>query len=312
MNLTRRRFMVIAASAVTASSFTAFAGEPAVQVVWRGVALGANASITLSGRDAGMMATLIDELEAEVSRLENIFSIYRSSSQVSLLNRNGVLQAPAPELLELMSLTSSVHEATAGAFDPTVQTLWKLHADARARDRHPTSEALRSARSRTGWQHLDFSSASVRFNRKGMALTFNGIAQGYVADRVSGLLRANGFSNVLVDMGEIRAEGHRPDDKPWQVGIACPDGALAGEVELSDRALATSAPTVAQLDNGIPANHIIDPRNGEPGGRWNLISVSDRQAAIADALSTAFSLLDREAMSVALGRFAGARIEHLS
>ncbi|MDF1721611.1 MAG: nitrous oxide reductase accessory protein NosL [Minwuia sp.] len=164
--------------------------------------------------------------------------------------------------------------------------------------------------------------------RGGMALTFNGIAQGYVADRVSNLLRAHGFSNVLIDMGEISARGHRAADVPWQVGMGRPDGATVGTVELSDRALATSAPALsapalaapvlaapvpaAAPANGIQPNHIIDPRPGEPGGQWELVSVSDRRAAVADALSTAFSLMRHEDIKAALARFQGARLEHLS
>lgn len=312
MTLTRRRFLAIAATAVAAPCLPAFAAtHPPVQVAWRGVALGAHASITLSGNDAARLATLVDALEAEVARLENIFSIYSSASQVSLLNRNGVLQAPAPELLELMSLTSSVHMATRGAFDPTVQTLWKLHADARALGQQPNADAMRAARDRTGWQHVDFSSDLVRFDMPGMALTFNGIAQGHVADRVADLLRANGFTNVLVDMGEISARGHRAGDEPWHVGIARPDGALVAQTGLSDRALATSAPALAEPANGIMGNHIIDPRSGKPGGRWNLVSVSHRQAAVADALSTAFSLMDREDMDAVLHQFIGSRLEFL-
>lgn len=312
MTLTRRRFMAIAATAVTVPCLPAFAATSPVQVAWRGAALGAHASITLSGHDADRMATLINGLEAEVSRLENIFSIYRSGSQVSRLNRDGVLRTPAPELLELMSLTSSVHDATGGAFDPTVQTLWQLHAEVRALGQQPTAQAVRDARGRTGWQHVDFSSELVRFDKHGMALTFNGIAQGYVADRMADLLRANGFTNVLVDMGEISARGHRAAGEPWQVGIVRPDGALVAKTEISDRALATSAPALAEPANGMVANHIIDPRSGEPGGRWNLVSVSHRQAAVADALSTAFSLLARAEIDAVLKQFADARLEFLS
>ena len=35
-----------------------------------------------------------------------------------------------------------------------------------------------------------------------MGLTLNGIAQGYVTDRVVGILRAEGIDTRLVDMGE--------------------------------------------------------------------------------------------------------------
>ncbi len=321
MNRARRRFLAIAASAsavaagsIAAPAFQALASPPAIRRIWRGVALGAHASITLSGPDAGRLEVLTNLLEAEIARLENLFSIYRPASAVSQLNRNGFLPAPPPELLRLMSLATAVHEATGGAFDPTIQPLWQLHAAARSGpDAEPVpANAVREARTRTGWQHVAFSSDRIRFTRRGMALTFNGIAQGFVADRVADLLRRNGFTNVLVDMGEISALGHRRTTEPWHVGIAGVDGTVVGTVDLSDRALATSAPALTTAATGTQPGHIIDPRSGQPGGRWNLVSVSDRHAAVADALSTAFCLLDHREMTSTLAHFPTARIEHLT
>ena len=52
-----------------------------------------------------------------------------------------------------------------------------------------------------------------------MALTLNGIAQGYIADRVVALLRAEGLSDVLVNTGELRALGGHPDGGGWPVSL---------------------------------------------------------------------------------------------
>ena len=50
----------------------------------------------------------------------------------------------------------------------------------------------------------------------GMAITLNGIAQGYITDRVADLLRNEGFDQAMVDLGEWRALGSHPDGRPWR------------------------------------------------------------------------------------------------
>lgn len=312
MRLTRRRFMTISAAALVAPP-PLLAAEPlAGPVVWRGTALGAAASITLSGPDTKRLMQVTNAVQAEISRLEDIFSLYRPLSRISILNREGRLPGPPPEMLELMSLAGAVHEHSSGAFDPTVQPLWLTHAKARAAGHVPGIDALAAARDRTGWHHVRYTPEAISLGRPDMALTFNGIAQGYVADRVSALLEAAGFTDVLVDMGEIAATGQRPGGAPWRVGIAAPDGEIVKRIGLSDRALATSAPEGGLRDSDAHTNHIIDPRDGQPGGQWSLVSVSDRRAVVADALSTVVSLLDQSAARRLLHAFPTARIEHLS
>ena len=56
--------------------------------------------------------------------------------------------------------------------------------------------------------------------------------------------------------------------------------------------------------------HILDPRGGAP--RWAVAAVSADRAAVADALSTAFCVMDRPAIDRALRAFPGARVEVLS
>ena len=138
-----------------------------------------------------------------------------------------------------------------------------------------------------------------------MALTLNGIAQGYITDRIADLLKAQGFGDVLVDIGEVAARGHRADGAAWQAGIAAPDGQLVGRVTLSNRALATSAPMGTVLPGG--RGHIIGSDGA--GAQRALVSVSAPRAAVADGLSTALCLVDDATAGRAVARFDGARIE---
>ena len=61
------------------------------------------------------------------------------------------------------------------------------------------------------------SGQGVRLRTKGMQLTLNGIAQGYITDGIAGLLKRNGFGDVLVHLGESHAMGTKPGGEPsWR------------------------------------------------------------------------------------------------
>lgn len=295
MTLTRRRFLSISAAALSVPA-AAQAGESAR---WQGVALGAPASMVLAGVALPAARPVFAALEAELLRLERIFSLYRDDSALARLNARGHLDAPPPEMLDLLSLAGAMHDATGGAFDPTVQPLWRARA---------TGGDEAAARGLIGWRQVGFDAGRVTLARPGMALTLNGIAQGYITDRIAELLKSHGFGDVLVDMGEVVARGRRGDGAAWQAGIAAPDGALVGRVTLRDRALATSAPMGTRLGDG--RGHIIDPAGA--GARRALVSVSAPRAAVADGLSTALCLVDDATADRAAARFAGARIEALA
>jgi len=291
MRLTRRRFLTISAAAVALPG-VAHAGAAR----WTGWAMGAAASMTLAGVSPEQGAPVFAEMEAELDRLENIFSLYRPNSALSRLNLDGALPAPPPELLEVLSLCDTLYHLSGGAFDPTVQPLWQALAN---------DGNTNAARSLIGWNGVRHDAGAIRMARPGMALTLNGIAQGYVTDRVAGLLRARGFSDILVDIGEIAAHGAAPDTRPWTAKIAAPGGQIVHRVELRDRALATSAPAGTLLPGG--QGHILGP-TGQAAHR-SLVTVSAPTAALADGLSTALCLLDVRAGHRAVAGIPGAVLE---
>ncbi|MDF1718843.1 MAG: FAD:protein FMN transferase [Antarcticimicrobium sp.] len=289
----RRRFLTIAAACAALP-----AGATPVTARWQGRAMGAGVSMQLAGLSEEEAAPIFAEVERELIRLEAIFSLYRTDSEIARLNRDGVLAAPSPELLQVLSLSDTLYHATGGAFDPTVQPLWLALA---------TGKEIEAARARIGWTGLRFDAAAVRFDTPGMAITLNGIAQGAVTDRIAALLRARGLRDVLIDMGEIAASGRRADGAPWSVGIADPAGRIVRRMTLSDRALATSAPQGTLLNATTGQGHILNPAGGAPSRA--LVSVSAPTAAVADGLSTALCLLPPARGTDALAHFPHARLE---
>jgi thiamine biosynthesis lipoprotein len=270
-------------------------------VTWRGIALGAAASLQIHHHDRAAAEKLVQRSIAELRRLERLFSLYRDDSALVDLNRRGVLDAPAAELVELIGEAQRYGALTGGAFDPTVQPLWVLYADhfskLEAAPGGPPATAVQAALAKVGYSKMLVSRDRIALDR-GMALTLNGIAQGYITDRVVEVLRAGGIAHSLVDMGESRAIGSHPDGRPWEAGISDPDNPtrIAETMQLVNQAVATSGGYGFRFDAQGRFNHLFDPRTGESANRYKSVTVVMPTATAADALSTAFSLLPAEAI----------------
>lgn len=303
--LDRRRCLTILAATAASLALPAGTGAAAPVQRWSGMALGAPAKLLVRHENAARAEALIAAAIGEIRRLERIFSLFDPASALVRLNRSGRLSNPPFELVDLLDQARAIHRATGGAFDPTIQPLWRLHAEAALADKKPEPDVLRAARAAVGMEAVAVDAGEIAFGRPGMALTLNGIAQGYLTDRIADLLRTGGLAHVLVDLGEIRATGERMPGEPWRIGLG-----TAGEmVSLTDGAVATSEPFGTVMDAAGAIGHIIDPRLGRPtAGMWRRVSVLHTRATIADGLSTGFVLLDQAALDRAIDAFPPARV----
>lgn len=312
--VTRRRAITIAAAAgcfgwSLASGRPARAAEPPFRV-WRGRVLGAEASILVAHPEHSETERLIRLALSEIERLERLFSLHRPNSEIVRLNRAGSLEAPSPEMAELIECSLRYASLTGGAFDVTVQPLWEAywrHFAKTASESAPREAAIARARARVGWHGIETGRRRIRLSKPGMAITLNGIAQGYITDAVAERLRDGGMTSVLLDLGEFRALGHHPAGRPWRVGIALPGEPqqVFRAVDLVDRALATSGAYGTAFDGAARFNHIFDPATGLSGRLYASVSVLAPTATAADALSTALAVMERDAIAAVLARVAG-------
>lgn len=301
MLLTRRRFIAISAAAaglpLLPVQTSSAAQDTATLRTWRGVALGADAMLQLNHPDPAEADRLIERSLAEVHRLERIFSLYREDSAIRRLNALGALDEPPADLIRILSESEEFSRATKGAFDVTVQPLWDLYAAHFSRDykdtNGPAAGEIEAALAHTGHEAIEFDARRVRFAKQGMGVTLNGIGQGYITDRVAEILLASGMDRALVDMGETRALGDRPGGGPWLVGLEDPraPGQVAETLPIRDRAVATSGGYGVQFDAAGRFNHIFDPHTGATSSLYLSVSVIAPTATMADALSTAFSIM---------------------
>jgi thiamine biosynthesis lipoprotein len=300
MIASRRRFLRIAASFAGYAALRADRGLTApTQHLWRGVALGADCEIQLHHPDARAAERLIAACVAEARRLEAVFSLYRTDSALCRLNRGAILEAPPADLLRLLSECHVMHDLTGGGFDPTVQPLWNLYAShfsrADADPAGPGPARIAAALAHVGWKKVAFDGSRVELER-GMALTLNGIAQGYITDRVCDLLRREGVRHTMIDMGELRALDARPDGSLWRVGLENGKREVKHTVEIASRAVATSAAAGTAFDTSGKFGHLFDPHTGAAHPIWSSVSVIAESATMADGLSTAFSMLPAESI----------------
>jgi thiamine biosynthesis lipoprotein len=315
--LTRRRVLrVLAAAAAVSLSGRAHAQARAERWVWKGTALGADAVLIFYHPDRRLVNETVAACLAEVERLEREFSLYRPDSALSRLNRDGMLEAPSLDLLAVLEQSTAVAVATGGAFDVSVQPLWALYAGHFAR--HPLDPAGPSATAiREACQRVDYRRIAVTAERirlvPGMALTLNGIAQGYITDRVADLLRHRGWTNVMINLGEIRTLGGRADGTGWTLARNHP---VAGEgdlprLEVRDIAVATSSAAGTVFDALGHHHHLFDPRTGRSAALCRQVTVLAASAMTADALSTALCITPSAARQSVLHQFPATACEIL-
>jgi FAD:protein FMN transferase len=301
---TRRRAITILAAAA-AGALVGGPARPSPDYEWRGVAMGADATILFNGLERDQARAAIALVEAEIERLEDALSLFRRDSELCRLNRDGILASPSADFRRALHLAIDTAAKSGGLFDPTVQALWEAHVDwfSAAPDAGPPPEQLIArARLCVDWRKVTIEADSISLGA-GQRLTLNGLGQGYVTDRIAGLLAGRGLRHVLVDLGEQRAIDARLDGAPWQI-------ARAGRapIELRHGALATSEGAGCVLGAGGAAHHLFDPRSGRSAACWKSVTVHHRSAAVADALSTTFYIAGHDEVAALLPQFPGTTV----
>jgi len=272
-------------------------GEVAPVLRWHGTALGAPAEISLAHPDAAKARAVIGRCLSEVVRLEAVFSLFQGESEISRLNRDGRIRGASLDMRLLLAEAVRFGRLTGGAFDVTVQPLWELYAAHFAaqgpESDGPSERARAAALRRVDYRQIEIGGADVGFLRPGMAVTLNGIAQGYITDRIAAILHNEGFDRVLANLGEIAVLKPPEGQTGWPVRIGDPDGRHdeRDAMLLANRAIATSAGGATRFDRAGRHHHLFDPRTGRSAHRHRAVSVISRSAALSDALSTALAIL---------------------
>jgi len=293
--LSRRRFLTVIAAAspsVFAGSTLAFSNDVRS---WNGTALGAESQMFFDGLSDRQTKNVIAQVLGEVERLEQVFSLYRADSELNQLNKTGVLRNPSHDMQILLTRALEFCRQTDGAFNPAIQPLWKMISThfANSSIDEPSAEHIQQVLTRCDPAGIRIREGQINLH-SGMALTFNGIAQGYITDQVTSLLHQTGLRHVLMNLGEMRALPGRG----WDVRLG-----HGGKMRLAGRALATSEPAGTVLSPDGIWHHLINPATGNSAHDVRQVSVVARDATTADALSTALAVSSAPARALIAERF---------
>lgn len=238
-----------------------------------------------------------------VQSLEDQYSVYRSDSELSRLNRiAGTRRVQVePALYRLLRRAADLSARTENAFNPVAGSLIQLWRRCRTADRLPTEEECAEAVRCCDVESIDWDDddASLSFLRPGLAFDLGAIGKGYAVDEAARVLSEQGVGAFLVHGGRssVLARGGHAGHAGWPVGLnnpLLPEQPLL-TLLLQDRALATSGTAIQGFRHGGRRyGHILDPRTGWPAEGLLSVSVIAPDAALADALSTAFFILGVE------------------
>ena len=243
-------------------------------------AMGTDIELLLDAEPGERAESALDRAEAEFERLEQVMSRFRDDSELSRLNRDGMITGASPDLVRVVGMALDARETTAGRFDPTVHdAVVAAGYDVSFDDVAPDAAADAVAqRPRCGGRVL-MKGLTIELE-PGFRLDLGGIGKGYAADRVAELLAIVGPCLVNAG-GDLAVRGGS-----WPVGVT-------DEVtlELTQGGLATSGrDRRSWTRNGEARHHLIDPATGLPAADTPIrVTVVAESAAAAEvAAKTAF------------------------
>ncbi len=302
IHLNRRRFMqIIAVAGVTAAGWRLGllgSGKP-LQVARRSQPImGTVLNLTVYGPDREACEEAINTTIDRMLTLESILSRHSSISEVALLNRTGILTDPSPHLIEVLSLARDINKKSSGAFDVTILPLLQMHESIRGQNDHPDQQTLTAVKGLVSFEDLSISHDLLRFKKRDMGISLDGIAKGYIVDQGVSSLRSHGFANVYVEAGgDLMVSGHKDNQAPWRIGLRPPRPQPHEKpviIEVSDKAVATSGDYLQAFTPDLKNHHILSPKSGFSPPELASSTITAPSVALADALATAVMVLGRE------------------
>ena len=203
----------------------------------------------------------------EISRIEGLLSKYNPASEVSRLNKFGILKA-SPETFFIIKKSEEFYSLSNGAFDITIAPLMDLWGFTNREYSVPSKERIKETLKLIGSDKIilrdrDF---MIQFKTPGMKVDLGAIAKGYAVDCAVKKIREHGIKSCLINAGgQISCLGDK-FGKPWKVAIKDPraDGSIS-YLTLKNQAVSTSGDYEQYFVNEKKRYaHIINTKTGYP------------------------------------------------
>lgn len=267
-------------------------------------------------KDQAAFDKVADEVFAKLEYYHKLFDIYREYDGITnaaTLNHyagNGAFFEVDKPLYDLLALGKEMYQKTNGTVNiamGSVLSIWHNYREAGIDYPDvaaiPTEAELAAASMHTSIEALELqpNGSLARLADPDASLDFGALAKGYAADLMIAYLREKGYeSGYAISLGgNVATLGTKGDGKAFTAGIENPlDTAnFVARLSLTNASLVTSGSyqryyTVA----GKTYHHIIDPETLYPADKGYVsVSVYCESSALADALSTALFILDKDA-----------------
>jgi len=270
--------------------------------------MGTFARAVVVAEDSNTAKKCIETAFAEIHKVDDLMSDYKSDSEISEVNRNGAKTAVqvSQSTYEVLQRSIEFSKLTDGAFDVTVGPLVDLFRIAKDKQTPPTEDEISQAKSKVGFEKLklDDQNRTVQFTVEGMRLDLGGIAKGYAVDKAIEAMQTCGAVGGMVDIGgDIRCFGAPPEGRNhWLIGLQNPNlekdttgHNIVLKLKLTNGAVATSGDYQQfVLIEGKRHSHIIDRKTGTNTEGLSSVTIIADNATDADALATAVSVMGTE------------------
>lgn len=257
--------------------------------------LGTAVTVTIADKSKSY-SELFNAAFTEIEKVQNSFSLYNASSEISVINNNAY---PGPvkitdDLFSLIESSLEVSGKTGGAFDITWASSGKLWDFSAEGFTPPDDIEIKNILPLISYKNIriDERDKTVTFLKKGTKIGLGGVAKGYAVRKAVSVLRKHGVKGAIVACaGDIQVIGDN-NGRPWKAGIQDPRGnsVIATFYMKDGDAVSTSGDYERfRMINGKRYHHIIDPATGYPADS-ELISVTvfSKDPVASDAYSTAF------------------------
>jgi thiamine biosynthesis lipoprotein len=261
--------------------------------------MGTFVSMTLLHPSKDQAEEAMERAFEEISRLSGLMSRFDQASPVAFLNKEGRIRDLPPEVVRVVSDALHYYSFTEGTFDITVKPVVDLFQEKLSGDKKvwPTEREIKDLLKLVDARKVELQGNSLHFKDSGMGITLDGIAKGFIVDRASELLTAQGIENHLINAGgDIRTRGSKEGDRPWTVAIQDPlkRKHYPDVVQMKDGAIATSGDYEVYFDQEKIFYHIVDPKTGYSPHLSTSASIMAKTTTEADALSTTVFVMGPE------------------
>ena len=241
--------------------------------------------------DESQADNLASRIRDDLNRLENILSIYKPDSELSILNRTAFKKdiTVSRDLFEAVSLCIDYYKLTSGIFDAGRARLTGYIS--REKRNEERNDGTLLASSGIGLVEINEENRSVRYHGKNVKIDSGGFGKGLAMRIVRSILTAEGPADALISFGEsmILAMGKHPHGEYWPVAVEgiFEKQSVARVARLNDQSISTSGTGFVD-SHGVfrPSYNIFDPRTGKAIDAPKTVSFVSDDPLEAEILST--------------------------